>query len=72
MFQVARDYAKEDRFWYPHTMDFRGRAYPLHANLQHLSDDPCRSLLEFADAKSLGPNGLYWLFVHVSFCFTIP
>lgn len=52
--------------YFPHNMDFRGRAYPMPPHLNHLGNDLCRGLLLFADAKPLGPNGLNWLKVQVS------
>jgi len=61
---VATEYLPCPEFYYPHTLDFRGRAYPLHPSLQHLGDDSCRGLLTFAHPRPLGPHGLDWLFVH--------
>jgi DNA-directed RNA polymerase len=48
-------------FYFPHNLDFRGRAYPIPPHLNHLGSDICRSLLTFADKKPLGKHGLYWL-----------
>lgn len=64
--QVAHQYKDEDRFYFPHNVDFRGRAYPMHPHLNHLGSDICRAVLTFADCKPLGEEGLYWLHVHVS------
>ncbi|CAK9811077.1 DNA-directed RNA polymerase, mitochondrial [Anthophora plagiata] len=52
-------------FWLPHNLDFRGRVYPVPPHLNHLSSDLGRSLLLFAKGKPLGPNGLDWLKIHV-------
>lgn len=56
----------EDIIYFPHHMDFRGRAYPIPPNLNHLGSDLCRSLLVFADKKPLGDLGFYWLKVHLA------
>ena len=64
--QVARDFAGEEAFYYPHNLDFRGRAYPMHPHLNHLGNDMCRGLLQFAEARPLGRSGLGWLYVQVS------
>ncbi|GJP51161.1 hypothetical protein CLOM_g10326 [Closterium sp. NIES-68] len=64
--EVARQYAQEPRFYYPHNLDFRGRAYPMHPHLNHLGADHCRGLLHFAHGKPLGPSGLRWLKVHLA------
>lgn len=64
--QVAEDYINEDGFYFPHNLDFRGRAYPMHPNLNHLGADLSRGLLQFADPKPLGSDGLRWLEISVS------
>ncbi|KAH7854119.1 hypothetical protein Vadar_010321 [Vaccinium darrowii] len=33
---VAQKMKDEDGFFYPHNLDFRGRAYPMHPHLNHL------------------------------------
>ncbi|CAN6450752.1 unnamed protein product [Victoria cruziana] len=63
---VARKMRKEESFYYPHNLDFRGRAYPMHPHLNHLGSDLCRGILEFAEGKPLGKNGLRWLKVHLA------
>jgi len=56
----------EEGFYYPHNLDFRGRAYPMHPHLNHLGSDLCRGLLEFAEGKPLGKGGLRWLKIHLA------
>lgn len=63
---VAESYLNQDAFYFPHNLDFRGRAYPMHPNLNHLGADLSRGLLQFADAKPLGPDGLRWLEISVA------
>ncbi|KAL2634219.1 hypothetical protein R1flu_005698 [Riccia fluitans] len=63
---VARKLRDEEQFYYPHNLDFRGRAYPLHPHLNHLGSDMCRGVLEFAQGLPLGPNGLRWLKIHLA------
>ncbi|KAJ1031329.1 hypothetical protein NDA18_002545 [Ustilago nuda] len=63
--EIARAYIGE-RFYFPHNMDFRGRAYPMPPHLNHIGNDLCRGLLMFADAKPLGKTGLRWLRIHIS------
>ena len=55
-----------ETIYFPHNVDFRGRAYPIPPNLNHMGDDLCRGLLKFAEKKSLGERGLWWLKVHIS------
>ncbi|KAH7437100.1 hypothetical protein KP509_05G056000 [Ceratopteris richardii] len=63
---VARKYKDEEKFFYPHNVDFRGRAYPMHPHLNHLGSDLCRGLLEFGEGRPLGSNGLRWLKIHLA------
>lgn len=55
-----------DVFYQPHSLDFRGRAYPMPLHLNHMGDDLSRGLLKFAEAKPLGVRGLRWLKIHLA------
>ncbi|KAI9772458.1 MAG: DNA-directed RNA polymerase [Geoglossum simile] len=63
--EIARAFLKE-KFYFPHNLDFRGRAYPIPPYLNHMGADNSRGLLMFADGKELGVTGLTWLKVHVA------
>ncbi|KAI9787243.1 MAG: DNA-directed RNA polymerase [Geoglossum umbratile] len=63
--EIARAFLKE-KFYFPHNLDFRGRAYPIPPYLNHMGADNCRGLLMFAEGKELGVTGLTWLKVHVA------
>ena len=63
---MARKIKDEDGFFYPHNLDFRGRAYPMHPYLNHLGSDLCRGILEFAEGRPLGKSGLRWLKIHLA------
>ncbi|KAH9611681.1 hypothetical protein KSS87_017399 [Heliosperma pusillum] len=63
---VARKMKDEEGFYYPHNLDFRGRAYPMHPHLNHLGSDLCRGILEFAEGRPLRASGLRWLKIHLA------
>ncbi|WCJ25474.1 DNA-directed RNA polymerase 1 mitochondrial [Euphorbia peplus] len=63
---VARKMKDEEGFYYPHNLDFRGRAYPMHPYLNHLGSDLCRGILEFAEGRPLGKSGINWLKIHLA------
>ena len=63
--EVARAYLNET-FYFPHNVDFRGRAYPIPPFLNHMGADNCRGLLVFGKGKELGSVGLTWLKVHLA------
>ena len=64
--QVARETRDEPVIYFPHNVDFRGRAYPMHPYLSHLSSDVCRAMLQFSEAKPLGEKGLEWLCIQAA------
>jgi len=51
-------------FYFVYTCDFRGRVYSATSGLSPQGTDHGKALLQFADARPLGPRGLYWLKVH--------
>ena len=63
--EVAKAFLDE-KFYFPHNMDFRGRAYPIPPYLNHMGADHCRGILMFSEGKKLGQTGLTWLRVHVA------
>lgn len=65
---TARQVVEEDRIYFPCSLDFRGRIYPLANYLNPQGDDLSKALLMFADAKPLGPDGARWLALHGANC----
>ncbi len=64
--QVAEQFRDEPGMWFPHNMDFRGRAYPMPPHLNHLGSDTSRGILQFAEGRALGEHGLEWLYIQVA------
>lgn len=63
--EIADDLGDRE-FYFPHNLDFRGRAYPLPQDLHPQCDDFGKALLTFAEPKKLGASGLKWLCYHVA------
>ncbi|XP_053369453.1 DNA-directed RNA polymerase, mitochondrial [Clarias gariepinus] len=59
------NHMRDEIFWFPHNMDFRGRTYPCPPYFNHLGSDVTRAVLLFAEGKPLGPKGLDWLKIHL-------
>ncbi len=63
---IARKMLTHDRFYFPHFADFRGRLYPMPAELAPQGDQVAKGLLQFAEKRELGESGLFWLKVHIA------
>lgn len=59
------NHVRDEVFWFPHNMDFRGRTYPCPPYFNHLGNDVTRAILLFAEGRPLGPKGLDWLKIHL-------
>lgn len=63
--EIARAF-RDQEFFFPHNVDFRGRAYPIPTYLNHMGADHVRGLLRFSKGRELGERGLMWLKVHLA------
>lgn len=63
--EVARAF-RNQTIYFPHNVDYRGRAYPMPTYLNHMGADHTRGLLTFAQGKELGEQGLRWLKIHLA------
>jgi DNA-directed RNA polymerase len=63
--EIAKAVVNET-LYFPHNLDFRGRAYPIPPYLNHMGADNARALLIFGDGKELGEAGLRWLKIHLA------
>jgi DNA-directed RNA polymerase len=61
---LAEEHVDYEAVYFPHRLDFRGRAYAAGTTLHPQGPDDCRALLEFAEGKPLGERGVFWLGVH--------
>ncbi|KAJ1899084.1 DNA-directed RNA polymerase, partial [Coemansia sp. IMI 209127] len=52
--------------YFPHNIDFRGRAYPIPPHFNHLGNDLCRGLLTFHEGRPITKRGLFWLKIHLA------
>ncbi|KAF6804511.1 DNA-directed RNA mitochondrial polymerase [Colletotrichum musicola] len=63
--EIARAF-RNQTFYFPHNVDFRGRAYPIPTYLNHMGADHSRGLLRFAKGRELGERGFEWLKIHLA------
>ncbi|KAM3538822.1 hypothetical protein ARSEF1564_008265 [Beauveria bassiana] len=63
--EIARAF-RNQTIYFPHNVDYRGRAYPMPTYLNHMGADHARAVLSFAKGKPLGVTGLRWLKIHLA------
>lgn len=65
---LAQRFARYPRFYFPHMLDFRGRAYPIPTFLQPQGADLAKGLLTFADGLPVTREngGAGWLAIHLA------
>ena len=68
---IGSRFSNYERIYFPHTIDWRGRAYPVPIFLNPQGDDMAKSLLQFAEGKELGEEGVLWLKVHIANLFGV-
>ena len=51
----------EDSFFFPISLDFRGRSYPIAKLLNVQGNGLSRGLLEYSEPVKYGKNGLFWV-----------
>jgi DNA-directed RNA polymerase, mitochondrial len=64
---TAQSYADMGTFYLPHSLDFRGRVYPVPI-FNHQRADHIRAMFEFSNALPLGRSGAWWLGIHLANC----
>ncbi|MBM84728.1 MAG: hypothetical protein CMM47_01725 [Rhodospirillaceae bacterium] len=66
LFTVASKFVDEERIYFPHSCDFRGRIYPIPSPFfGPQGSDISRGLLKFARAKEIGDDPK-WLLIHTA------
>ncbi len=69
--ETASEMAQYDQFFFPWTMDWRGRLYPIASSLSPQGNAVAKGLLQFAQGKPMGTSGLRWLKIHLANCFGV-
>ena len=68
---LAEQFVHYDAIYFPHQLDWRGRAYPIPADLQPQGDDFAKGLLQLSEAVELGEQGAAWLKIHIANLFGV-
>lgn len=65
MLNVADRFLDEPEFFFPYTVDFRGRTYPVSKGLDPQGDDRAKALLTFANGEPIeNEEQADWLAIH--------
>jgi DNA-directed RNA polymerase len=68
---LVEELAEFPVLYFPHSIDWRGRAYPCPQDFHSQADDFSRSMLRFAEGKPLGEHGMKWLVFHLANCYGV-
>lgn len=64
---LATQFAEEGEFYFPHHLDFRGRAYPVVSHFSPQGGDLTKGLLQFAEGLPIETQEAEeWLAIHVA------
>lgn len=62
---IAKRFQDDPRIYFPHQLDFRGRAYALPLHLHPQGEDMARALLTFAEGHAIeNEEAEHWLAIH--------
>jgi DNA-directed RNA polymerase len=64
--RVGRMLAKEQEFYYVHTLDYRGRFYPCGTGVNPQGADLSKGLLRFKEGTPLGKYGFWHICLHAA------
>ena len=67
----AKKLYEEDCFYQHVDLDYRGRIYYIESFMNFQGSDLSRGLMEFARAKPMTQEGLYWLSIHTASVFNM-
>jgi DNA-directed RNA polymerase len=67
--EAVKRFKDRDKFYIPHSFDYRGRTYPIPAFLTPQDTDFGKSLLKFADESMMTPEAEDWLRFQVATTF---
>ena len=64
--ELAKRFQLENELYFPHQLDFRGRAYPVPMFLNPQGVEHARALLQFSKGEKMGNNSesAKWLMIH--------
>lgn len=65
---TAGEVIEEEAIFFPYSLDFRGRVYPIADYLQPQGNDLAKSLLMFSQGKPIDIDGARWLAIHGANC----
>lgn len=69
---VAETFLKYSELYFPHSIDWRGRAYPVPNVINPQSDDLGKALIHFAEAKPLSTKEARdWFHIHGANCYGV-
>jgi DNA-directed RNA polymerase len=63
---IAERYQHEEKIYFPHSYDFRGRIYPIPVGLSPQGSDAVKALLEYQRGETLTQWGEQWAWAYLA------
>ena len=63
---LAEEFKEYEAIWFPHSMDWRGRVYPMVDGLSPQGNKLAKSLLSFAEGKRITGEAENFLAIHIA------
>tara|TARA_B110000858_G_scaffold198522_1_gene266167 strand:- start:6209 stop:8446 length:2238 start_codon:yes stop_codon:yes gene_type:complete len=63
---LAQEFKVYPEIWFPHSLDWRGRVYPMPTGLTPQGTKLSKALLSFADGKPITDEGEQFLAIHIA------
>lgn len=63
---IAKRYIGEERIYFPHSFDSRGRIYPIPVGLSPQGSDAVKAMIEYTDGEVLNEDGKNWAWAYLA------
>jgi DNA-directed RNA polymerase len=63
---IAESYKDEEKIYFPHSFDFRGRVYPIPIGLSPQGADAVKAMLEYSNTNKLNERGAMWAWAYLA------
>lgn len=63
---IAKRYIGQEKIYFPHSFDSRGRVYPISVGLSPQGSDAIKAMIEYTDGEVLNEDGKNWAWAYLA------